>query len=95
MDRALAYMERCAVIQLDTRIALQAADICAVHKLSTADAIVYASALQNEVKLLTCNAHFKGAGRCGIFGEGLMITQLTPPSYSYAAQPLGRWSAGR
>jgi predicted nucleic acid-binding protein len=60
MDRALAYMERCAVISLDTRIALQAADICAAHKLSTADAIVYASALQNEARLLTCDAHFRG-----------------------------------
>ena len=60
MDRALAHMERCAVIPLDTRIALQAAELCAVHKLSTADAIVYASALENGAKLLTCDAHFEG-----------------------------------
>jgi predicted nucleic acid-binding protein len=60
MDRALAYMERCIIIDLDTRIALRAADICATHKLSTADAIVYASALQNDALLLTCDAHFKG-----------------------------------
>ncbi len=60
MDRALAYMERCVVIPLDTRIALHAAEICAAHKLSTADAIVYASALQNDARLLTCDAHFRG-----------------------------------
>jgi predicted nucleic acid-binding protein len=60
MDGALAYMERCAVIPLDTRIALHAAEMSAAHKLSTADAIVYASALQNDAKLLTCDAHFEG-----------------------------------
>jgi predicted nucleic acid-binding protein len=42
MDRALAYMERCIVIPVDTRIALQAAELCAAHKLETADAIVHA-----------------------------------------------------
>jgi predicted nucleic acid-binding protein len=62
MDRALAYMERCIVIPLDTRIALHAAEICAAHKLSTADAIVYASALENGARLLTCDAHFQGLG---------------------------------
>jgi predicted nucleic acid-binding protein len=69
MDRALAYMERCAIIPLDTRIALQAAEICAVHKLSTADAIVYATALENGAQLLTCDVHFKGLDRVVFVGK--------------------------
>ena len=30
------------------------------HKLATADAIVYATAVQQGAELLTCDAHFKG-----------------------------------
>ncbi len=70
MDRALAYMERCVVIPLDTRIALHAAEICVVHKLSTADAIVYATALENGARLLTCDAHFKGLDGVIYVGKG-------------------------
>jgi predicted nucleic acid-binding protein len=69
MDRALAYMERCVVIPLDTRIALQAAEICAARKLSTADAIVYATALESGAQLLTCDAHFKGLDRVLFVGK--------------------------
>jgi predicted nucleic acid-binding protein len=60
MDRALAYIERCVIIPLNTRIALHAAELCAAHKLATADAIVYASSLESDAQLLTCNAHFEG-----------------------------------
>jgi uncharacterized protein len=60
MDQALAYLEKCRVVPLDTRIALAAAELCAVHKLATADAIIYATAIEAEVELLTCDAHFDG-----------------------------------
>ncbi|MGL4636034.1 MAG: type II toxin-antitoxin system VapC family toxin [Beijerinckiaceae bacterium] len=70
MDNALAYMELCVVVPLDTRIALRAADICAAHKLSTADAIVYATALENGAQLLTCDAQFKGLDRVVYVGKG-------------------------
>jgi predicted nucleic acid-binding protein len=69
MDRALAYMERCVVIPLDTRIALRAAEICAAHKLSTADAVVYTTALEHDARLLTCDAHFKGLDRVIFLGK--------------------------
>jgi predicted nucleic acid-binding protein len=59
MDQVLAYTERCVVAQLDTRIALRAAEICREHKLSTADAVIYATALENNADVLTCDAHFK------------------------------------
>jgi predicted nucleic acid-binding protein len=59
-DQALAHLEQCRVVPLDTRIALLAADLCALHKLATADAIVYATALETGSDLLTCDAHFEG-----------------------------------
>lgn len=58
-DQITAYTNTCIVVPLDTRIALRAAELCAAHKLATADAIVYATALENNADLLTCDAHFQ------------------------------------
>ncbi len=57
-DQVIAFTETCVVADLDTATALSAADICARHKLATADAIVYATALAHGADLLTCDAHF-------------------------------------
>jgi predicted nucleic acid-binding protein len=59
-DQVLAFTRLCRVIPLDTDIALRAAGFCASHKLATADAIVYATALEAEADLVTCDAHFAG-----------------------------------
>ncbi len=56
----IGLTEACRVRPLDTRIALSAADLSARHKLAMADAIVYATALSVDGKLLTSDAHFKG-----------------------------------
>ncbi len=61
-DRVIAFTETCIVADLDTAIALSAADLCAAHKLATADAIVYATALAHGADLLTCDRHFEGLG---------------------------------
>ena len=58
-DRVIAFTETCVVADLDTQIALAAADLCARHKLATADAIVYATALAHQADLLTCDRHFE------------------------------------
>lgn len=58
-DQVIAYTQKCVVVPLDTRIALRAADLHRQHKLTTADAIVYATALESNADLLTCDAHFK------------------------------------
>ncbi len=58
-DRVIAFSEKCRTIPLDTAIALRAAALCREHKLATADAIVYASALAHGAELLTCDAHFE------------------------------------
>jgi len=59
-ERVIAYTQLCVVVELDTKIALQAADLHRQYKLVTADAIVYATALSYSAVLLTCDAHFEG-----------------------------------
>jgi predicted nucleic acid-binding protein len=59
-DQVIAYTQKCVVVSLDTTIALLAADLHREHKLAIADAIVYATAQNQQAELLTCNAHFEG-----------------------------------
>lgn len=59
-DQIIAYTQKCRVANLDTRLALLAADIHREHRLATADAIVYATARHSGASLLTCDAHFDG-----------------------------------
>ena len=59
-DQVIAYTQTCTVAPLDTKIALLAAEMHKLHKLATADAIVYATAIANGADLLTCDAHFEG-----------------------------------
>ena len=59
-DRVIAYTQKCIVVPLDTRLALLAAELHRSHKLATADAIVYATARDRGLPLLTCDAHFEG-----------------------------------
>lgn len=58
-DQVIAFTQKCIVAPLDTRIALLAADLHRQYKLATADAVVYATALENNSDLLTCDAHFE------------------------------------
>jgi predicted nucleic acid-binding protein len=57
-DRVVAFTQTCVVADLDTATALSAAELCGKHKLSTADAIIYATALAHGADLLTCDRHF-------------------------------------
>jgi predicted nucleic acid-binding protein len=59
-DQVIAFTQVCQVVPLDTEIALAAADACRVHKLATADAIIFATAQARGATLLTCDAHFEG-----------------------------------
>src|SRR3990167_187576 len=47
------------VITLDERLALFAADVSLRHKLPMADAVIYATTLQQEAVLVTSDEHFK------------------------------------
>jgi predicted nucleic acid-binding protein len=57
-DEVIAFTQTCVVADMTTTIALSAADLCRRHKLATADAIVYATALANNAELITCDRHF-------------------------------------
>jgi predicted nucleic acid-binding protein len=59
-DQVIAFTQVCQVVPLDTEIALAAADACRVHKLASADAIIFATARAQNATLLTCDAHFEG-----------------------------------
>jgi predicted nucleic acid-binding protein len=59
-DQVIAFTQVCQVVPLDTEIALAAADACRMHKLATADAIIFATAQARGATLLTCDAHFEG-----------------------------------
>lgn len=59
-DQVIAFTRICAVVPLDTEIALAAAEACRLHKLATADAIIFATARAHGADLLTCDRHFEG-----------------------------------
>ncbi|MET4127995.1 type II toxin-antitoxin system VapC family toxin [Roseovarius sp. MBR-6] len=59
-DQVIAFTQVCAVVPLDTEIALVAAEACGEHKLATADAIIFATARAHDAALLTCDRHFEG-----------------------------------
>ena len=57
-DSVIAYTQKCIVAPLETNIALLAAECHRKFKLATADAIVYATAVNCGAELLTFDAHF-------------------------------------
>lgn len=68
-DQVIAYTMKCRVEPLDTSTALLSADLHRQHKLATADAVVYATAVQHGAELLTCDAHFKGLPGVVLFAK--------------------------
>src|SRR3972149_1517297 len=60
---AAALINRTSVIPLTESIALLAADLSLKHSLPMADAIVYATALEKNCKVVTSDMHFKGLDR--------------------------------
>lgn len=57
-NQVLAFSQVRELVPLGTRLALLAADTAREHKLSTADAIIYATAIDRGADLLTCDKHF-------------------------------------
>ena len=68
-DRTIARTNTLTIAVMDTRIALLAAEMSAQHKLPTADAVVYATAIAFDADLLTCDAHFDGLERVIFVGK--------------------------
>lgn len=57
---AISLMNRTVIAQLDESISLTAADVSLKYSLPMADAIVYATGLENDCKIVTGDSHFKG-----------------------------------
>jgi predicted nucleic acid-binding protein len=56
--RAIAFSKELVVAPLTTDIATNAAAYAKAHRLTTADAIIFATAKDARADLLTCDAHF-------------------------------------
>ncbi len=69
--RLLSFSSYCVVVALTTDVAIYAAKLCVEHKLSTADAIIYAAAKINRAELITCDAHFKDLPGVVFLGNSL------------------------
>ncbi len=61
---AVTQMEKGKVVPLDQEIALHAADLSLKHQLSTADAVIYATALGCGAKLVTLDNDFRRLSGC-------------------------------
>lgn len=59
LRKLLAFSSQCIAAPLDTNRALMAADVHRDLKLATADAIVYAAALEFDAELVTYDRHFE------------------------------------
>jgi|SRR3990170_4759062 len=66
---AVSLINRTSVIPLNESIALLAADLSLKHSLPMADAIVYATALEENCKVVTSDTHFKGLDRAVLVGK--------------------------
>jgi len=60
---AVSLMNRTKVVDLTESTALFAADLSLKHSLPMADAIVYATALEADCKVITSDAHFRELDR--------------------------------
>ena len=56
---AVAQMSKTKVIPLSDELALSAADVSLEYDLAMADAIVYATALEHNCKIITMDTDFK------------------------------------
>jgi predicted nucleic acid-binding protein len=59
-DKAALGLLDHLVVPLDDRLALEAADYSLQHKLSMADAVIYATARALDATLVTSDEHFEG-----------------------------------
>lgn len=66
---AISLTEQGCVSPLTTSIALAAADCALAHKLSFADAIIYATARHHRAQLVTSDGHFQGLADVEFFAK--------------------------
>ena len=62
-DQVLVSLLTGNVVEPNASIALHAAELSVTYKLHALDALIYATALEHDAELVTCDAHFKGLPR--------------------------------
>jgi predicted nucleic acid-binding protein len=60
--QAVAAMQRGLVVDLDTTLAIAAAQLSHAHRLPMADSIILVTARSHQARLLTMDADFRGLG---------------------------------
>ena len=60
---AVSLINKTSIVPLSESIALLAADVSLRHSLPMADAVVYATALEEDCDIVTSDAHFNGLDR--------------------------------
>ena len=58
-DFIILALREAVIVQTGERVAFLAADLARKYKLHATDALVYATALEYDAQLVTCDAHFK------------------------------------
>ena len=58
-DFIVLALREAVVVQTGERVAFLAADLARKHKLYALDALIYATALEHDAQLVTCDVHFK------------------------------------
>lgn len=58
-DEVLVALLTGQVVEPTAAIALHAAELATEYKLHAMDALIYATALEHDAELVTCDAHFK------------------------------------
>lgn len=67
--KAIARTTRSIVVDLDTSIALLAAELSRDHRLSVADAVIYAIVRKHRAELVTSDDHFDGLSGVTYFSK--------------------------
>ena len=58
-DFIVLALREAVIVQTGERIAFLAADLSKMYTLHALDALIYATALEHDAELVTCDAHFK------------------------------------
>lgn len=58
-DLIVLALREAVIVPTGERVAFLAADLARKHKLHALDALIYATALEHDAQLVTCDAHFK------------------------------------
>ena len=64
-DELMTLVLTAHVVEPTSTIVLQAAELSRAHKLHAMDALIYATALEHNAELVTCDAHFKDLPQVG------------------------------